>query len=201
MKALFIRHGKAESNENPLEGTVGQPSNLTAEGRRQIEATAKFLGSFILTKTIYTSPLPRTRQSAKIIADMLHLTVIVDERLAEIYKGDWQGEPVHEVVQKEAEIDIDKVPFVRPPHGENWVDVGSRVAEFVEEQRLAGIEELLLVSHNHPIEMGIGKLLGKPIPTWEDLGVDNAGVTEIEYSHGQWNLHPTIVNITPYLPE
>lgn len=198
MKVIFVRHGQAESNLDPLSGTVGQPSNLTAEGIWQTKLTAHFLGSFILTKTIYTSPLPRTRQTARIIAERLHLEIIVDERLAEIYKGDWQGRPVRDIVQQEAKINIDNRPTARPPHGENWRDVGERVSGFVEEQRRAGIQELLVVSHDHPIRMGIGRLTQRPLSTWEDMAVGHASVTELNYIENQWRLHPTLVNVMPY---
>lgn len=187
----------AESNQDPLEGIVGQPSDLTVEGYRQVEATAKFLGKIITTNTVHSSPLPRTRQTANVLAERLHLKTIVDDRLAEIYKGDWQGMPVRQVVDMEERLS----PIDRPPHGENWRDVGERVYEFIEENRKIGIEELLIVSHNHPIRMGIGLMLGKPLATWEDMSLDNASVTEVDYTDRRWQLHPTLVNVRPYLME
>jgi probable phosphoglycerate mutase len=199
MRVIFVRHGLAKSNEDPLEGIVGQPSDLTAEGYRQVQAAARFLGEIITSKTVYTSPLPRTRQTAQIIAETLQLQTIIDDRLAEIYKGDWQGRPVREVVELEAQIDIDERPTTRPPHGENWRDVAERVYEFIEDNRKTGVQELLIVSHDHPIRMGIGLMLGKPLATWEDMSLDNASVTELDNATGHWQLHPEVVNVRPYL--
>lgn len=201
MRVIFVRHGHADSNKDPLGGIVGQPSNLTPEGYRQVKATALFLGKFIITNIIHSSPLPRTRQTAKVIAETLQLQTVVDDRLAEIYKGDWQGRPVREVVELEAMIDIDDRPTTRPPHGENWRDVGERVYEFIEDNRKVGIEELLVVSHDHPIRMGIGRMLGKPLPSWEDMSIDNASITVLDNPEDSWQLHPSLVNVRPYLME
>jgi broad specificity phosphatase PhoE len=123
--------------------------------------------------------------------------VTIDERLAEINKGVWQGKPVNEVIKIEASIDIDDRPYYRPPQGENWSDVGNRVADCVEELRRVGIDEAVIVSHDHPIRMGIGKLTGQPVTLWETMPLDNASVTELDYVSGAWQLSTTLRNFRP----
>ncbi len=197
MKVYFVRHGLAESNLIEVGSTVGQYARLTPEGRTQMAELARFIGKFVTTNTVYTSPLPRTRESARIIADILNMEVMIDERLAEIDKGEWQGKPVSEVIELEAAVDIDDRPFYRPPEGENWLDVGKRVSDCVEELRKIGVEEALLVSHDHPIRMGIGALTNQPVSQWESMRLDNASVTELTYIDGAWQLNDTLHNFRP----
>lgn len=188
MQAILIRHGQAASNLQVLDRLVGEYATLTAEGKHQIQELSTMLGRILITRTIFTSPYPRTMQSADILAEALGLQIVVDERLQEIQKGDWEGKPVREVIELEAAVDIDQRPMFRPPHGENWQDVGDRVAELIEELRQRDHKQVLLMSHDHPIRMGIGKLLAKPIASWEDLRVDNASIHILEYANGAWEI-------------
>lgn len=158
---------------------------------------AHYIGKFVTADMLYTSPLPRTRESALILAEILGTKITIDERLAEINKGVWQGMPVEDVIELEAKVDIDDRPYYRPPQGENWSDVGERVADLVEELRREGIEQTVLVSHDHPIRMGIGKLTDQPITEWEAMRLDNASVTELDYSNGRWQLSTTLRNSRP----
>lgn len=72
MKLLLLRHGKADwPNWN-------QPDDerpLTSEGKREVAAVAKFLARLKITPTIFTSPLPRARQTAEIAGKHLQAKV------------------------------------------------------------------------------------------------------------------------------
>lgn len=195
MRVLFVRHGLAESNVIDGTSRVGDDAALLPEGCQQIEQMAQMLGTLITTKTVVTSPVQRAVQSARILAEELDLHIELDDRLREIDKGIWQGLRVSEVIKLEAAVG-DRSTFA-PENGESWEMVGTRVANAVEERRRRGIPELLIVSHDHPIRMGIGKLTEKPIKTWEDMAVDNGSVTELHYLNAAWQLHPTHVNMTP----
>lgn len=80
MKLYFQRHGLADwpnwhgpDDERPL----------NEEGLAQLKAQAKTLKSLKLSlDAIISSPLPRARQTAEIVAEPLGLTVEVDPKLA-----------------------------------------------------------------------------------------------------------------------
>lgn len=190
MKMIFVRHGEAESNLSPLNRKVGQHASLTETGRDQIRSTAELLGQFVTTTVVYASPYPRTLESASIIAARLQADIVIEERLQEIQKGSWEGRLVSEIIEAESKIDVDERHTFRPPGGENWQDVGERVASFVEELRMNDETEGLAVSHDHPIRMGIGALLNKPVHTWEDMPVHHASVTVLEYKDDKWQITP-----------
>lgn len=196
MEALLIRHGAA-TNSDP-DGKVGSDGPLLKEGIAQVRAVAVYLGNIVTAREIHSSPYRRTLETSEILAEELDLEVIIEDRLKEIDKGVWTGEPVQEVVKLEAEVPEEEVPCARPPGGENWVDVGSRVGLLLEELRAQNDQQRLLVSHNHPIRMGIGWLLGKPLTSWEDMDLDKASITRIVHNHQGWALDPRLVNFTPY---
>jgi broad specificity phosphatase PhoE len=187
MQLLFIRHGQATSNIYNPEGVVGQPASLTPEGIDQIHQTAQRLGRLITVSSIYSSPLLRARQSVKIIADQLSLTIWEDPRLREIYKGDWEGLPVSEVMNKEAQIDIDERHLFRPPGGENWQDVGERVVDFVHDlNQQSDQQQIVAVSHDHTIRMGIGALMQRPVEVWGDLPVGLGSIIGLKLDRDKW---------------
>lgn len=71
---------------------------LTEEGMEQARVAGRFLASKDI-KTIYTSPMLRTVQTARIIASFSGAEVIEDEGLAEINIPHWDGRLKDELIQ------------------------------------------------------------------------------------------------------
>ncbi len=75
----FLRHGEADWPD------WDQPDDerpLTKHGRKEIKRVAKFLRAMgAEPQLIFTSPLPRAAQTAKIVTDLLGLELGVEERL------------------------------------------------------------------------------------------------------------------------
>lgn len=188
MEVFFVRHGLAESNLDYSDRNVGDFAGLVEAGRRQIAAAAKELGRLASFEVVYTSPKPRAVQSAEIIGNTLDAEIMVESKLDEISKGQWQGLPVQRVIELENQIDIKQRHTFRPPDGENWADVGARVAAFVLELRDNNCQRVILVSHDHPIRMGVGALTGQPIENWEDMEVGNGSIIRLAYRRGLWQL-------------
>ena len=87
---LLARHGRtAWTGEGRYQGRCDRP--LSPEGWADAAGLAAALASEPLA-AIYTSPLLRARQTADCIAGRRgDVAVIVDDRLAEIAFGDWEG--------------------------------------------------------------------------------------------------------------
>lgn len=200
---IFVRHGEAESNVDK-HGIVGSDSGLTLEGIRQMEATAEYLGSLALwgaiikPALIYSSPYVRAQESAEILSASLHLPMQTDARLQEVQKGTWHGMKVADVVKLEDEVTAERRPYFRAPEGENWFDMADRMSQFVQELVDSGDESALVVSHNHPIEVAVGKLCGMAVSEWEKFPVDNASVSRLLWEHASWRRDETLYNVTPY---
>lgn len=189
MEVIFVRHGHAESNVYHPDNIVGSDLGLTPEGIRQAEATGAHLAKLALQgaigpidNPIFTSPYIRARQTAEIIARHLQHSVMVDYRLKEIQKGDWHGMKVDDVMRLEEGVQDHERHSFRPPSsdtstpGENWFDVADRMTDFIIEAKENGYKSLLLVSHNHPIEIAAGKLRGLDVTEWKDNPIDNAAL-------------------------
>jgi broad specificity phosphatase PhoE len=70
MKIFFIRHGESVANANNIVSSTETP--LTSNGEDQAKAIGQDLISRNI-KTIICSSLPRSRHTASIIADTLHI--------------------------------------------------------------------------------------------------------------------------------
>ena len=89
---------------------------------------------------VWTSPLVRCRM----LAEALHPSPAVDERLAEMDFGDWEGRAWDAIARAELDAWAADVAGYAPPGGESPLDVQRRALAFV-----AGLEvpEAVVVTH------------------------------------------------------
>jgi broad specificity phosphatase PhoE len=99
-------------------------------------------------KTIYSSPLRRAVETAKLCARGSRVMVI--DRLTEITYGEWDGLAWTEIETKWPELARRKLedwPGVTPPGGENWDAFTARVREALAEIR-RGPLPAVIVAHS-----------------------------------------------------
>lgn len=156
----LIRHGETTWNRiGRLQGQADSP--LTLRGTKQAEAVGQALraelagGSF----KFWASPLPRTRQTAAIICDIIehdYETITFDDRLLEITLGDRDGyQGWRELARdfpKEAEIRRKDPWNFRHPNGESSQMVQGRVRPILREWKMAGGVHVV-VSHGVAIKI------------------------------------------------
>jgi broad specificity phosphatase PhoE len=86
---VFVRHGETEWNrERRVQGSGGPP--LNDAGRDQAKGLARLLWEVPLA-AVYTSALPRAKETAAYVAGPHSLNLQIDPRLNEIHHGDWEG--------------------------------------------------------------------------------------------------------------
>lgn len=91
----FIRHGEVHNPQQILYGRLPE-YHLSENGQRQAQAAGAFISTRPLT-AIFSSPQPRTQETAGYIAQHhRHLTVTIDPRLDEIHSP-YQGRPLSEL--------------------------------------------------------------------------------------------------------
>ncbi|MGC8868635.1 MAG: histidine phosphatase family protein, partial [Sulfurihydrogenibium sp.] len=90
MKKIYLcRHGESEYNAKKIvQGHID--TNLTEKGIKQAQSLAEFLKDKNIQK-IVSSDLKRAYQTAKTVAEVLGLTVHVDQRIREMHFGTWEG--------------------------------------------------------------------------------------------------------------
>jgi phosphoserine phosphatase len=87
---ILVRHGQTEWNRvERFRGRADVPLNET--GLRQAVLTAERIACSWRPVAVYSSPLSRAQQTAQATARQFDLSVEVNEGLADIDYGKWQG--------------------------------------------------------------------------------------------------------------
>lgn len=95
---------------------------------------------------VYCSPLKRTKQTLNAIFP--HCTPIFDDRIIEIFIGDWEGQEKQSLDQQA--VQLYQQGLLTPPNGEAPDSVDRRVISFVEDlfETYDASERILVVTHN-----------------------------------------------------
>ena len=140
----FIRHGQTVWNlQHRIAGVTDV--ELTEEGRRQAQAAAEeLLNSGIQVSEIWSSPLHRAADTARILSEITGIPWRIDERLKEQDFGIWEGRsPADEAFIAE------KQQFARRcGGGESMLQVAQRVYGLLDELKKEPDRTRLLVAHN-----------------------------------------------------
>lgn len=162
MNLYLVRHGQTEfSRENRFCGT-SDPA-LTDVGQAMADALA---GAYASTPwdAIYTSPMIRARQTAAPLERLAGVTATVEDGLAEIAYGEWEGLTVDETKARWPEAYAywaDDVASRGTPGGETAFHVAARAMRAVEAIRTRhATGNVLLVSHKATLRIITCALLG-----------------------------------------
>ncbi len=161
-RLYLARHGATQlTAEDRFSGS--ENVFLSDEGRTQVEHLANRLKTENVC-AVYSSPLDRTMDTAKIIARPHHLTPIPADGLREISHGHWEG-----LTRKEVETQFSEEytaweadPFTFAPQGgESGIVVLSRALPVIREIVVRHKDEnVLVVSHKATLRLVISSLLG-----------------------------------------
>ena len=122
---------------------------ITKEGQDKIAKQAKNLKEKNID-IIFSSPLLRARQSAKIAADILGSQIIYDDRLVDMKMGEFAGQPtsVYDDFFLIKKLGLES----RPNGGENWVDILERITSFLKDvETKYQNKNILIISHGEPL--------------------------------------------------
>lgn len=188
-RLILIRHGESLYNlEKRYTGQTDVP--LTEKGVLQAKITADYIIENYKIDEIYSSDLSRAVETARPIADALGLTIKTDERLREIYAGEWQKLLFSEVKARypeEYEEYKRSEGLKRTRGGESLIDVQERAYSAVLDIiRDNPGKTVLISSHNGPIKALLAKLLGIGLP--EMKSVSNNSVSEVLCEGGKYEV-------------
>ena len=184
---LLVRHGVTDhTTDKRFSGGVASSNpGLNDEGRAQVRATAEWLAPVAEgLDAIVSSPVRRTRESAEILGEVLGFEVGVEEGLAEMEFGAWDGLTYTEVRDRfpdEVRVWLGNLDHA-PGGGESFREVEKRV--------LAGRDRLLeehdgrtvlVVSHVTPIKTLVADALGAPLESLYRMELSPASVTVLSY--------------------
>ncbi|HEC93787.1 MAG TPA: isoleucine--tRNA ligase [Candidatus Kaiserbacteria bacterium] len=164
---LIMRHGQAQSNVTETVDTnlsARRKNNLTETGCKQVLQSAKEIKEHGGVDIIVTSPFPRARETAEIVAKELGISkdaIQTDERLRETGAGELDGASYKEwdafFVSTEEKL------TKAPPKGETHNEIRRRIAELLYEiEERYSAKRILLISHEGPLWMSQLVALGTP---------------------------------------
>jgi probable phosphoglycerate mutase len=136
---ILVRHGRTKLTEGKkISGRGGENPHLSELGREDAHQVAKAIakigseGQYAYLKppsAIIASPIQRTVDTANIIANELGLQVALEDDIAEISFGDWDGHTNEEVAEEwPTEWEAWRGSWtVSPPNGESLAEFDERV--------------------------------------------------------------------------
>ena len=187
---FLVRHGETESNL--LKRYAGRGLELlTRRGRMQARRIARHLQTEA-PPAIYSSRIPRARETAELIGRRHDVHVRTDERLDELLMGPWEGLLESEVASLyPLEWDL----WCRRPHElslpgrESLSDVEIRVMSMVLEA--SNQAPSILVTHVAPIRVATLSVLGLPLRYYKRVNVPNAACVRLDVANGTAHRYPS----------
>ena len=188
---IFLRHGQAENNTRRILAgrTDGVP--LTKTGIEQAENIAKYL-KHIDVSAIYSSPIERASNTAKIVADYNSLNYELDDRLIEIEMGKFTRMNYDDMFAKHGNVFLkfyENDPIIAEHEVETFPDVQKRVLGMVDHVlKKHKNENVILVTHMDPIKSMLAKVMNLLPETLFELIIANASLTIIKEQDKKFSL-------------
>lgn len=175
---LLARHGETDDNAPPqrVQGQIDTP--LNDHGRAQARALAVELRNAEL-RTIITSPLVRARETAEIVGAAFAITPSVDRRLAESFRGAWEGRLLQDIEREDPEglaaWQAGGAGFRFPGGGESLGEHQARVLAALGDVA-AGPVPALVVTHGGSVRVALAAQRPAGLDEFFALAVPNASV-------------------------
>ena len=189
MTVFLLRHGQTDWNAEPARCQGWRDVRLNDTGREQARSRGRALRGRGV-ELIVTSHLRRARETAELVREELlggagglqdPLPVVVDPRLAETYRGRWEGRRWAEIVRGEPAAGRayrEHPETFRFPCGESIAEQERRVLAALRDAALDG-RVVLAVTHGGAIRLVRRYLDRDGIEVFRQPPADNAGILEI----------------------
>ncbi|WP_231845403.1 MULTISPECIES: histidine phosphatase family protein [Pseudothermotoga] len=181
LKIFLVRHARTDWNDLGLwQGNCDVPLNRAGfeEARKIAERFSKQN-----VQIVYSSPLSRAHQTAKVISEMLKVPVVLDERLKECEISLWNGLTMQETLQRfEREYLIWSTdPAAQIDGVESLQNVQNRIVQFFNELLQKSFESVVVVSHALSLRTLICWVLRLSLTEHRNFKLDNGSVSLIEF--------------------
>jgi probable phosphoglycerate mutase len=188
---VLVRHGVTDHTTRKVfsGGLASANPPLNDEGRAQIRTTGEWLSPMRdQIDAVIASPVRRTHESAEILGEIFGLPVELEEGIAEMEFGSWDGLTFADVQEKYPDDLSDWLGNLEhaPGGGESFRAVAARVLAGRDRilEAYAG-KTVLVVSHVTPIKTLVADALGAPLEALFRMELSPASVTVISYFEGR----------------
>ena len=173
----LLRHGQTEWNrDRRIQGQV--ESVLTEEGRGHAARQGEILAGLALPEGVeaWCSPQVRTRQTAEIALPRAGLVPDFDDRLKEVFLGDWEGRYYPELIAAQPELAAQSVfRLCLMSNGESEGDLRARIGDFLGTLDAPAV----VVSHGIALTFLRGIVLGLGLDGMEAMEREQGVVIEL----------------------
>jgi len=181
---VLVRHATTAATGKRLGGwTPGV--HLDEAGVAQAESAAQRLATAAVA-AVYSSPLERTQDTARIIARPHQLRVRTRRGLGEVDYGDWTDKPLGQLRRRKLWAVIQATPSrVTFPGGESIRGAQARAVDATESlaDQHPG-ETIVCVSHADVIKAVVAHHLGMPLDAFQRLVISPASITVLHLPVG-----------------
>ena len=178
----LVRHAVTSHTGHKLTGWM-EGVHLTEEGRAQAEATAEQLAGVPL-KAVYSSPIDRTIETARLVAVRHGLEVEINRDIGEVQYGKWTNRSLKTLARTKLWATIQRWPSaVRFPEGETLREVQTRAVDGIERLRAEHPRDAICcVSHADTIKLIVAHYVGVHIDLFQRIFIGPASVSALNIS-------------------
>lgn len=179
---FLVRHGVTSHTNHRLSGWM-PGIHLTEEGSAQALAAADALAPVPL-KAVYASPIARTTETARPIAERHGLPIVTRRDIGEVEYGRWTNRSLKVLARTKLWTTVQRWPGgVSFPDGESLRSVQSRAVDGLEAIRGEHAKEsVCVVSHGDVIKLMTAHYLGLHIDLFQRIVIVPASITVISVS-------------------
>lgn len=192
MRIFFARHGESTANLLHVFSNRALDHPLTEKGRSQAADLARRMTNEGITR-VYSSPVPRAVETARIAAATLGVEVCYSDALREFDVGAFEGRSDDSAWQEFSELLkkwlVHGLLEEKIPGGESYIDIRGRFLPFIEglvAELCHTKENILVVSHGGLYLLMLPEVLGNlPRAYMNDHALGNAEFITAECIEGQ----------------
>ena len=183
----IIRHGQTDLNKKMMmQGRTDYP--LNEDGSSQAaQAAVKLAEKGIRIDKVYSSPLKRALQTAKLVAPDAEL--VVDEKLLEMEYGPYEGTDLRNPAPELLKFLMDFVNVPAPEGMEPLPDVVKRLGGFLERiKKEAETSNILISTHAIAMKGALEYLTPSSKGSYWGKDIGNCGVYAAEVIDGEYTV-------------
>lgn len=181
MQIILIRHGEIQSNLNHFySGRSAEP--LTERGIEQArEVATRLQGREV--EAVYSSPLRRTMETAKIISAALGRDVCPEDALNEMIMGPWERRTEEDIAREypnEWALWNSRPADLAIPGRETLADLERRIVALFRRLLRHHQGTVVLVTHFAIVRVALLHLRGEDLNRYKSIHVPNCEPVEVE---------------------
>lgn len=185
MEILLVRHTTPSVEKGICYGQTDLALADTFEiERAQVLVKIKKMGLNTEGYALYSSPLKRCADLADFLSQnlsqssnqSLNQRVIYDDRLKELNFGAWENQAWNDLPQDDLMLWMNDFVQARPPEGESFEDLNTRVFNFIKSLQIVDSQLVVLVTHAGVMRVLMAQAQGLPLAKAFEIKLDYGAV-------------------------